>query len=165
MNVDFKVEIKNKFLESLKTPKALVRSQISSILAAIACIELPRSEWDELVPTLCAHSKVTELNTDLRHASLQTLGYICEDMDPKHLNDEMKNQIIQVLVTNITDDVNAVEITRVAVKALQVSISYATKCFADETDRRFIMEKILASCAHPDEDIKENALMCLRDIG
>ena len=108
---------------------------------------------------------VTEANTDLRHASLRSLGYICEDMDPKHLNDEMKNQIIQVLVTNITEDANAVEITRVAVKALQMSISYATKCFADENDRRFIMDKILKSCAHPDEDIKENALMCLRAIG
>ena len=52
-----------------------------------------------------------------------------------------------------------------AVKALQSSISYATKCFADETDRRFIMEKILKSCAHADEEIKENALICLRDIG
>lgn len=165
MEVDYKVEIKNKFVEALKTQQAPVRSQIASILAAIACIELPRGEWNELIPTLCAQSKVTEANTDLRHASLQTLGYICEDLDPKHLNDEMKNQIIQVLVTNITDDANAIEITKVAVKALQLSISYATKCFADETDRRFIMEKILKSCAHPDEEIKEHALICLRDIG
>lgn len=163
--MDFKVEIKNRFVESLKTQKANVRSQIASILAAIACIELPRGEWDELIPTLCAQSKVNEANTDLRHASLQTLGYICEDMEPQHLRDEMKNQIVQVLVTNISEEAGAVEITKVAVKALQSSISYATKCFADETDRRFIMEKILKSCAHPDEEIKENALICLRDIG
>ena len=70
-----------------------------------------------------------------------------------------------MLVTNISEEASAVEITKVAVKALQSSISYATKCFADETDRRFIMEKILKSCAHADEDIKENALICLRDIG
>lgn len=82
-----------------------------------------------------------------------------------HLSDEMKNQIIQVLVTNISDDPSAIEITKVAVKALQLSISYATKCFADETDRRFIMERILKSCAHPDEEITEHALICLRDIG
>ena len=159
MAVDFKVEIKNRFVGSLKTQKANVRSQISSILAAIACIELPRGEWDELIPTLCAQSKVTEANTDLRHASLQTLGYICEDMEPRHLRDEMKNQIIQVLVTNISEEASAVEITKVAVKALQSSISYATKCFADETDRRFIMEKILSSCAHADEEIKEKEVI------
>ena len=55
--------------------------------------------------------------------------------------------------------------TRVAIKALQMSISYATKCFADQTDRTFIMEKILMSCAHADEEIQENALFCLREIG
>ena len=45
--------------------------------------------------------------------------------------------------------------TRVAIKALQVSISYATRCFAVETDRRFIMEKILKACTHLDDEIKE----------
>ena len=43
--------------------------------------------------------------------------------------------------------------TKVAIKALQMSISYATKCFADQTDRTFIMEKILMTCAHADEEI------------
>ena len=56
-----------------------------------------------MIPALCTQSKITEENTVLRYGSLQTLGYICEDMDPIHLNDEMKNQIIQVLVTNISD--------------------------------------------------------------
>jgi hypothetical protein len=85
-------------------------------------------------------------------------------MDAEHLKDEMKNQIILVLVTNISEDPSQFEITRVAVKALQVSLSYATRCFAVETDRRVLMEKILKSCTHPDDEIKEDALICLRDI-
>lgn len=85
-------------------------------------------------------------------------------MKPDHLRDEMKNQIIQVLVTNISEDAAAVEITKVAIKALESSMAYTTKCFSDETDSRFIMEKILQACLHPDEDIKEYALICLRDI-
>lgn len=164
LEVPFKQDIKTRFLESLKTQKAIVRSQITGILAAIACIEIPRNEWDELIPTLCTSANVSEANTDLRHASLQTLGYICEDMKPDHLRDEMKNQIIQVLVTNISEEAAAVEITKVAIKALESSMGYTTKCFSDETDRRFIMEKILQACLHPDEDIKEYALICLRDI-
>ena len=70
-----------------------------------------------------------------------------------------------MLVTNISEEASAVEITKVAVKALESSMGYATKCFSDDTDRRFIMEKILQACQHEDEDIKEKSLICLRNIG
>jgi importin subunit beta-1 len=51
---------------------------VANILAQIAAIEIPRQEWDELVPNLCQNSTSEDLN--IRLASLKTLGYICEEL-------------------------------------------------------------------------------------
>jgi hypothetical protein len=37
----------------LASPSVLVRSQIASLIATIASIEIPRNEWLDLVPKLC----------------------------------------------------------------------------------------------------------------
>jgi len=39
-------------------------------------------------------------------ASLQTLGFICEELEPKDLNNELKNAVIVALTTNIDKDEN-----------------------------------------------------------
>ncbi len=48
-------------------------------MSAIACIEIPRGGWLDLIPTLLvalnAESEATETQ---RAASLETIGYICD---------------------------------------------------------------------------------------
>lgn len=34
-------------------------------------------------------------------ASLQTLGFICEELDPEDLTNELKNQVMMALTNNI----------------------------------------------------------------
>jgi hypothetical protein len=53
------------------------------------------------------------------------------------------------LVTNIIIDSiepEKVELTKISVKALLFSLPYAAKCFQIESDRNFIMSRILAVC-------------------
>jgi hypothetical protein len=40
----------------------------------------------------------------IRMASLQTIGHICEDLDPNDLNQDLKNQIMLALTNNISND-------------------------------------------------------------
>jgi importin subunit beta-1 len=54
-------------------------------VAAIAGIEIPRNEWDGLVPNLATNAEHTDYN--IRLASLTTLGYICEEIRPEDLSD------------------------------------------------------------------------------
>ena len=89
-------------LATLASPKTLVRNQIANILAAIASIEIPRKEWDDLIPNLCNNSSSADLNIKL--ASLTTLGYICEELSTSDLNDGLKNNIIMALTNNISEN-------------------------------------------------------------
>jgi len=113
-------------LATLASPKTLVRGQIANILAAIASIEIPRKEWDELIPNLCQNSTSDDMNIKL--ASLTTLGYICEELNPEDLNNFLKNNIILALTNNI-DNEGPVEPTKLAIKALLYSVPYTSPNF------------------------------------
>lgn len=63
-------------------------------MAAIASIEIPRKEWDELIPSLCINAQSDSVNIGIRHASMTAIGFICEDLQPKDLNEELKDKII-----------------------------------------------------------------------
>jgi len=55
-----------------------VRKQVGSAIASIASIEIPRREWLDLIPTL-ANCSVND-QFEIRCASLETLGFICEEL-------------------------------------------------------------------------------------
>ena len=55
MESEFKGNIKTAILATLASPKSLIRGQIASILAQIGKIEVPRKEWDELIPSMCTN--------------------------------------------------------------------------------------------------------------
>ena len=62
---------------------------MASLIASIASIEIPRKEWNDLIVSLCSNS--TNENIDIRNASLQTLGFICEEISSEDLTTELKN--------------------------------------------------------------------------
>lgn len=99
---------------------------MANILASIASIEIPRKEWDDLIPNLCSNSTSDEINIKL--ASLTTLGYICEELQPGDLTDQLKNNIIIALTNNINPN-GPVEPTKLAIKAMLYSIPYTRPNF------------------------------------
>jgi importin subunit beta-1 len=99
---------------------------VANILASIASIEIPRKEWDDLIPNLCSNSTSDEINIKL--ASLTTLGYICEELQPGDLTDQLKNNIIIALTNNINPN-GPVEPTKLAIKAMLYSIPYTRPNF------------------------------------
>ena len=76
-------------MASLATEASVVRNQIASLIAAVAQIEIPRGEWTDLIPNLCMNS--SNENQQIRHTSLTTIGYICEELSPDDLTQELKN--------------------------------------------------------------------------
>jgi importin subunit beta-1 len=100
---------------------------VANILAQIAAIEIPRQEWDELVPNLCQNSTSEDLN--IRLASLKTLGYICEELHTEDLNDALKNNIILALTNNIMNGEATPEPSRLAIKALLHSVPFTAPNF------------------------------------
>jgi len=120
------------------------------VLASIASIEIPRKEWDDLVPNLCRNSENEDMNIKL--ASLTTLGYICEELYPEDLADTLKNNIILALTNNIKTD-GPIEPMKLAIKALLYSIPYTRPNFQVAQERDYIMQRVFEACAAPDEEI------------
>ena len=161
LDTEFKQHVKTAILATLASPKSLVRAQIANILSAIASLEIPRREWDDLIPNLCNNS--TSVDHNIQMASLQTLGYICEELDPSDLSNDIKNNIILALTNNISES-GQIDSTKLAIKALLYSVPYVTPNFQVPEERDFIMQKIFIACSIQDEEIQEFALHCLREI-
>ena len=89
LDAEFKAQVKEAIVATLASGQAQVRAQIANIIAAIASIELPRKEWDDLLPNLCSNAGHCEYN--IRLASLTALGYICEEISPDDVVDQLKN--------------------------------------------------------------------------
>lgn len=58
----------------------MVMKSAATCVAAIAVIEIPAKMWPELIEALTKNAISDQLN--VRLASLLTLGFICEDIDP-----------------------------------------------------------------------------------
>jgi len=129
INLDntFRTQVKEAIIAMLASPQALVRSQIANVVAAIASIEIPRNEWLDLLPILCTNAEHTEYN--IRLASLTTLGYICEEIEPDDVVDAVKNRIILALVNNIGPPAgggaDSTEPCKLAIRALSNALPYA----------------------------------------
>lgn len=52
LDLELRGQIKMAILGTLASPVAMVRSQVASLIAAIASLEIPRKEWDDLLPNL-----------------------------------------------------------------------------------------------------------------
>ena len=49
-------------------------------VASIAAAELPQNGWVDLLPTLLANVENTESTYQLKEASLEAIGYMCQDI-------------------------------------------------------------------------------------
>lgn len=78
LDPDFKSMVKEAVLAQLSCPSQNVRTQIANLVATIASIDIPLKQWPELINILC--SNATHVELDIKQASLQTLGFVCEEL-------------------------------------------------------------------------------------
>ena len=91
-------------------------------------------------------------------ASLQTIGYICEELNPTQLTQPLKNQIMLALTSNIDSTQEQQAPCKLAVKALLHSIPYTQANFQVQEEREFIMKKVFDALQCKDVDIREFAM-------
>jgi len=91
------------------------------------------------VPNLSQGAQAPENSQDVKSASLQTLGYICEELDPNDLTPEVKNFVMLALTNNIGKAAELAPLCKLAMKALLHCIPYMSQNFQVEAERNFIM--------------------------
>ena len=74
---EYKAKVKQDVLTALASQTSRVGAVAAQVLAAIAAIELPNQQWPELINLLLSFVNNAS-NVNLRIATLQAIGYICE---------------------------------------------------------------------------------------
>ena len=125
--------------------------------AKVAAIDVPEGQWSDLLDGLVS-TVTTNDNVHAKEASLECLGYICEDMDEEVLAAK-SNDILTAVVAGMRDA--NMDVKRAATQAMENSIEFTSENFANDQERNVIMAAILENTACPNKDVQEHAFMCL----
>lgn len=68
---------------ALGSPVSRVGTVAAQVVSAIAAVELPQGHWSEVIEILLGFVN-NQANTNLRVATLQAIGFICESIVRHH---------------------------------------------------------------------------------
>ena len=143
VDAPLRANIRAALLSGLAMEPQEVRGTVALVVAKVAAIELPRREWGELIPALLANMSAPPPNHGVRQATLQALGYICEEMGALKddvLSPEQINMVLTAVVSGMRPEEPAAETRLAAVAALQNAIEFAEHNFSNESERNYIMQ-------------------------
>lgn len=159
-----KTEIKEIALKSLLTEHDRVANAAAQLVAAIADIELPRREWNELI-TIIVENTRPEKPEHIKRSSLLTIGYICESADA--MDEGVVSQANGILIA-IVQGAQASEPSKVvrltALNALVDSLKFIKYNFDHEGERNYIMQVVCEATQSNDVELQSAAFGALARI-
>ncbi|XP_064598231.1 importin subunit beta-1-like [Liolophura sinensis] len=158
--VEIKEHIKTCVLETLGT-ETTRPSSAAQCVAYIACAELPHGLWLELVPELT--SIVTKPNSTemMKEATLEAIGYICQDIQDPDILQAQANAILTAIVHGMKKEEPSNHVRLAATNALYNSLEFTKANFDKETERHFIMQVVCEATQSQDTRVSVAALQCL----
>lgn len=150
---------KNAVLNLLGAPIRAVSASAAQSVAKIAAIELPRNAWPELVNHLL--NNMQQENDPLKQATLETLGYVCEDLDTEVLTPQ-SNQILTAVCKGMRENNNDVKFAGCV--ALFNALPFIQGNFEKEVERSYIMQVVCEAAACPDLRVRVAAFECIAEI-
>ncbi|OAY74165.1 Importin subunit beta-1, partial [Ananas comosus] len=142
-----KFQIKESLLRTLGSPVAEARHTSSQVTAKVASIEIPRREWQELIAKLLTYMTQQDTTSSLKQATLEALGYVCEEVSPQDLQQDQVNAVLTAVVQGMNQRSIAPK-SPSAVKALYNALDFAQTNFENELERAFII-KVVCETAEP----------------
>lgn len=154
-----KAQIRACLLSTLASQALEARSTASQVIAKVAGIELPHKQWPELIEALLSNTH--QLPAQTRQATLETLGYICEEISPDILDQAQVNKILTAVVQgmNATESNNDVRLA--ATKALFNALGFAQANFSNDMERDYLMRVVCEATLSPELRIRQAAFECL----
>ncbi|KAI9336184.1 armadillo-type protein [Zopfochytrium polystomum] len=157
----FRAQIKQTLLQTLSSATVRAGGAAAQAIAAVAEIELPNGQWDQLFSYLKTNMSSPDSNT--RECTLQAIGYVCETLNPKLLASQADG-ILTVVVKGAQKDEPNARVRIAALTALNHSLEFIEANFEREGDRNYIMMVVCEAATAPDANIQEKAFECLCNI-
>ncbi|CAM9602768.1 unnamed protein product, partial [Choristocarpus tenellus] len=133
-----KSQIKAGVLQALHSPSNGAKSTAALIVGRMGAIELPEDRWPELLTTLL-NNVTGNFEDRVKVATLQALGYMCNDWEPEDMNQSQTDQILTCIVDGMRSNRPAV-IRGSAANALINSLEFTRKNFESRQERDVIMQ-------------------------
>ncbi|KAG2630115.1 hypothetical protein PVAP13_3KG494000 [Panicum virgatum] len=135
-----KVQIKGLLLQTLTSPVASARSTASQVIAKVAGIEIPQKQWPELIASLL--SNIHQVQPNVKQATLETLGYLCEEVSPDAVDQDQVNKILTAVVQGMNaSEVNS-DVRLAATRALYNALGFAQVNFSNDMERDYSMKDV-----------------------
>ncbi|XP_055682052.1 importin subunit beta isoform X1 [Lutzomyia longipalpis] len=154
--------IKKNILTALGTENTRP-SSAAQCVAYVAMAELPMNQWDYLIMTL-VNNVVDEHSTEMiREASLETIGYICQEISAEVL-EMQSNHILTAIIHGMRKAEPSNHVRLAATNALYNSLEFTRANFDQTAERNYIMEVVCEATQSQDTQICVAALQCLVKI-
>ncbi|KAI5434388.1 hypothetical protein KIW84_021288 [Lathyrus oleraceus] len=156
-----KAQVKACLLQTLSSLVLDARSTATQVVAKIAGIELPHKQWPELIGSLL--SNIHQVPAHVKQATLETLGYLCEEVSHEVVEQDQVNKILTAVVqgVNSSEKNNDVRLaaTRALYNALGTKLEFESMRVGQAVPSNFVLaiEKAANSCAligHPVENLR-----------
>jgi importin subunit beta-1 len=154
-----KTQIKTSLLQTLSSPVSDARSTASQVVAKVAGIELPHKQWPELIGSLL--SNIHQVETHVKQATLETLGYICEEVAPQVVDQDQVNRILTAVVQGMNATETSSDVRLAATRALYNALGFAQANFTNDMERDYIMRVVCEATQSSDVKIRQAAFECL----
>ncbi|XP_010920995.1 importin subunit beta-1 [Elaeis guineensis] len=159
-----KVQIKESLLRTLGSSVLEARHTSSQVIAKVASIEIPRREWQELIGHLLNNMTLQQAPAPLKQATLEALGYVCEEVSPQDLEQDQVNAVLTAVVQGMNQTEHSSEVRLAAVRALYNALDFAQTNFDNEMERNFIMKVVCETAVSKELEIRQAAFECLVSI-
>ncbi|XP_042378645.1 importin subunit beta-1-like [Zingiber officinale] len=164
VDLSIKSQVKESLVQTLGSLVPEARHTSCQVIAKIASIEIPRREWQELIVKLLNNMTQPDSSAPLKQATLEALGYVCEEISPEDLEQEQVNAVLTAVVQGMNQIENNSEVRLAAVKALYNALDFAQANFENETERSFIMKVVCEIAMAKEPEIRQATLECLVSI-
>lgn len=159
LDVGLKNQIKTFLLQCLSSPVHDARSTASQVIAKVAGIELPHKQWPELIGSLLGN--IHQLPPHVKQATLETLGYLCEEVSPDVVEQDQVNKILTAVVQGMNANETSNEVRLAATHALFNALGFAQANFNNDMERDYIMRVVCEATLSTDVKIRQAAFECL----
>lgn len=167
LDPNLKSNVREALLATLKTDSHDVRHTAALVTAKVAAIELPRKEWPTLIKSLEDNMNAQPPDHGVRQATLEALGYVCEEMAQRRdevLTPLEVNMILTAVVSGMRPEEPSVETRLAATTALSNAVEFAEHNFENKKERDYIMQVVCQGTIAPDPRIRQLSFQCLHEI-
>ncbi|KAE8696506.1 Importin subunit beta-1 [Hibiscus syriacus] len=161
INVSIKSQIKDFLLKTLGSSVPEARHTSAQVIAKIASIEVPRKQWPELIGSLLNNMTQQDKPAALKQATLETLGYVCEEISHQDLVQDEVNAVLTAVVQGMNLADHGPEVRLAATKALYNALEFAQTNFENEMERNYIMKVVCDTAMSKEVEIRQAAFECL----